>query len=205
MNIEYPISNVQGGRLRVVTSTLRIAYWILDIRRFRQFHISVHRIILPGFLSMAWALPAQAQMHCVVCSEPVKSGTAVVLDVHAYPVHEYSCKVTWQRALDAGLLDTLEHPIQAGDPVFRDERILDIEVTGTTAPTGYIPFWIGYVALVCTTSGLVAMLMAKMTNRSRLGAFALGFLVPAIGMVLVPILPERKLSTRKESETEGAE
>lgn len=162
-------------------------------------------IVLPALLSLAWALPVQAQMNCVVCSEPVTSGTAVVLDVHAYPIHEYPCKVIWQRALDAGLLDNVERPIQVGDPVFRDERILDIEMTGITAPSGYLPFWIGYAALVCTTSGLMAMLMAKMTNRSCLGAFALGFLVPAVGMVLVPVLPERKLATRKESGTEGAE
>ena len=197
MNTEYPISNGP-------TSTLRVGYSILDIFRFRQPHMLINGFALTAILSLAWVMPVKAESDCVVCSEPVKSGTAVVLDVHAYPVHEYACKVTWQRALDAGLLEQLQHPIQVGDPVFRDERILDIAVTGSTAPAGYMPFWIGYAALVCTTSGLVAMLMAKLTNRSRLGAFALGFLVPAVGMVLVPILPERRLSTKEGSGIEGA-
>ena len=130
-----------------------------------------------------------AESICVVCDEPTAGDHAVVLDGKAYPIHAFGCRPRWDAALETGLLSDVPRPVPAGHPVFQSVALPTVKTT--VRPMGRLRFWIAFWAFVAALSGSLGALFAGLLGRSRVGGFLLGFLVPAVGMVLVPVLPER--------------
>lgn len=145
-----------------------------------------------AMIGTTWGGPAfAADTSCVVCGEPTAGEHAVVLDGTAYSIHGFGCRPRWDAALEAGLLSEVPRPVPAGHAAFQSVRLPSPRGPGKARPQGVLAFWIGFWAFVATLSGSLGALLAGLLGRSRVRGFALGFLVPAVGMVLVPVLPAR--------------
>jgi hypothetical protein len=145
---------------------------------------------------------AEGDKVCVVCGEPTQGDHAVVWQGTAYPVHFYACKTRWNRAVAAEALGDLPLPIPAGHTVFSQEHAGPTR--GQLArPQGIFLFWAAFWLFVSSLSGALGAFFGSMLQRSPAKAFLLGFLVPAVGMVLVPVLPARKTVTNRTATQEG--
>lgn len=146
-----------------------------------------------GALIAAWALStilsavsSMAAATCVVCGEPTAGGAAVLHDNQAYPIHELPCRNTWNQAVAEGRLEGLANPLEPAGPWVQNLA---------TRRTPFLPgdpiLWTIFLLGAMTVSGGIATLLAAALERSLPAAFLLGFFVPAVGMVLVPVLPRR--------------
>jgi hypothetical protein len=142
---------------------------------------------LAAAVMLAGAVVSASAADCVVCGEPTEGGSAVVHGNRAYPIHEYPCRATWNRAVAQGHLDGREGPLE---PAGAWVQGLDTE--RATAFPGNPVVWLLFLAAAMTVSGGMAVLFAGALHRRRGAAFLLGFCVPAVGMVLVPVLPRRE-------------
>ena len=135
------------------------------------------------------AIGETSESVCIVCGESTSAGHAVLLDNHAYLVHEFSCRSVWSRARESGVLDEVSHPILPADPLFHTDGVRNTRLLPAHPPRGSGWVWAGFLTLAGVVSGTLSVALAKAIGRPLLAAFALGFLIPAVGMVLVPSLP----------------
>jgi hypothetical protein len=70
------------------------------------------RMGLAAAVMLAGAAVSASAADCVVCGEPTEGGSAVVHENRAYPIHEYPCRATWNRAVAQGRLDGREGPLE---------------------------------------------------------------------------------------------
>lgn len=145
---------------------------------------------------------AAAGPPCVVCGEPTRGSHAVVHGSEAYAIHPFPCRGVWDRAVEAGLLDDVAERLEPGSPLFDAVRQ---PAPAPRAPGGGVTVvkWGLFLLAAMTTSGLLALFLGSLFGRARLAAFLLGFFVPAVGMALVPVLPESK--SRRTAEAKGKE
>jgi hypothetical protein len=141
---------------------------------------------------------------CVVCGEPTQGNQAVVHGTEAYAIHPYPCQGIWDRAVEAGALDGVTGRIESGSALFDVARTTDLRLL-EAGPRFNLIRWALFLLAAMTTSGLLAMLLGSLFGRPRLGAFLLGFFIPAVGMVLVPVLPEARSRTKSASTEEKSE
>lgn len=139
----------------------------------------------------AAVLPAAAAWSatttdCVVCGEPTAGGSAVVHENRAYAIHEFPCRSTWNQAVAQGRLDALEGPLEPAGA-----WVQDLDTTRETHFPGNPVVWGIFLVVVMTVSGGVAAVLGGALHRRRGAAFLLGFFVPAVGIVLVPVVPPR--------------
>ena len=135
---------------------------------------------------------------CVVCGGPTRGERMVVHGGQAYWVHAYPCRGVWDRALAAGALQAVDGPLAPGHAVFREVPLEELESAPATPIGGSAWFWAFFALLAACLSGGLGTLFAVLTHRPPAGGFLLGFLLPAVGMVLVPILPQRKPSPKTD-------
>ena len=135
------------------------------------------------------AIEETSESICIVCGEPTWTGHAVLLDNHAYLVHEFSCRSVWYRALLSGALDEVSHPIPSADPLFYTDEVRKTRLPPAHTPRGSVWIWAGFLTIASVVSGTLSVALGKAIGRPLLASFALGFLIPAVGMVLVPSLP----------------
>ncbi len=147
----------------------------------------IQRLVALFVMSAALVALAATEPVCVVCGEPTEGGYAVVHSNQAYAIHAYPCKSTWDRAVAAGRLDGVAGPIPPADALFS---------VPPDPPTAFFPgnpiVWAAFLLGAMTMSGLLALLFGTALQRRPLAAFALGFCIPAVGMVLVPVLPAKQ-------------
>jgi hypothetical protein len=145
----------------------------------------------------AWA---DSGTNCIVCAETTRGDHAVVHEGTAYFVHDYPCRRIWDRVLAEGELDDLPGLLTPGDERFQGVHLDEARQSFSRSPGGSPAFWAFFVFLVALLSGGLAALFAFLLNRSPLRGFLIGFLLPAVGMVLVPVLRETNSSRNLENE-----
>jgi len=129
---------------------------------------------------------------CVVCADPVSGDHAVNLDGRAYWVHAFPCEARWNRAEATGRFADLESEITPGSEIF-EGIVAGAEPSGSlTAPGGALWFWALFYTVAACLSGGLGCLFAVLLKRNPVTGFFLGFFLPAVGMVLVPILRPRQ-------------
>lgn len=150
------------------------------------------RIQVAGAVWLLAAMAAVAQSNdvlCIVCGEATLGGQAVLLDDRAYAIHEFGCLPIWHRAEKQGLLRSLDPPLSPGHPVFLTPGLVQSDPSERMA-RGSAKVWAAFLFAACMMSGSLAVLFGMLTHRPRGRAFLLGFCLPAVGMVLVPVLPD---------------
>lgn len=153
------------------------------------------------FLALA-GLARGEDIRCVVCGDATQGGQAVILGDQAYAVHEFGCLPIWQRAEKLGMLRDIDRRLEPGDALFQSPELAASDPTGQVE-RGSARVWAAFLFAACLLSGSLATLFALLTNRRRGLAFLLGFFLPAVGMVLVPVLPERSRRTGASAAQEG--
>jgi hypothetical protein len=110
----------------------------------------------------------------------------VVHSNQAYAVHAYPCKSTWDRVVAEGRLAGVANPLVPASALFSQP---------VPAPEPFFPgspvVWTAFLMGAMTMSGLLALLLGTALQRRPLASFVLGFCIPAVGMVLVPVLPAK--------------
>jgi hypothetical protein len=129
---------------------------------------------------------------CVVCGETVSGNHAVNLAGRAYWIHAYPCEARWRRAEAIGRFAGLESEIPPGSELFDGIAAGDEPSGSLTAPGGALWFWGLFYFIAASLSGGLGCLFAVLLKRNPVAGFLLGILLPAVGMVLVPVLPRRR-------------
>ena len=132
---------------------------------------------------------------CLVCGEAVSGDHAVNLKQRAYWVHAYPCEARWHRAETLGRFAVLESEIVPGSEIFDGVTAGDEPSGSLTAPGGALWFWALFYFVAACLSGGLGCLFAALLNRNPVAGFLLGFFLPAVGMVLVPVLGQRRESS----------
>ena len=144
-------------------------------------------LVLLAFVSCAWA-----DETCLVCGGAIEGRAATVTyRGRAYPVHAAHCYGKWCEARDAGNLDTIVHRMEPRAALFQgDAQFLNPEFQAAN-PLRTFWLWAGVWILIAIVSGGIGAALAVPAHRSGLGAFALGFVLPIVGIALAARLTPR--------------
>ena len=158
-----------------------------------------------GMMWMLATMTAVAQtgdVLCVVCGEATAGGQAVLLGDKAFAIHEFGCQPIWQRAEKQWLLRSLDPPLSPGHAVFQTPGLAQSDPSERIS-RGSARVWAAFLLGACLMSGSLATLFGILTHRPRGRAFILGFCLPAVGMVLVPVLPDLSKPSKPVDTNEG--
>ncbi len=161
--------------------------------------LKVFKLSFAALCIMAASATAESRVrYCVGCAGAASGDHAVAWDGRAYQIHPYPCEARWQRAEAMGRFEGLEGEISPGSEIFAGIAAGEMPSGLLTAPGGALWFWLAFYAVAACLSGGLGCLFAVLLGRSAVAGFLLGSILPAVGMVLVPVLPLRRSVTCTE-------
>ena len=137
---------------------------------------------------------------CIVCDEPVAGNeTQVVYRGSSHPVCAGYCLKTWEHAVQEDKLDALVFKVEPRGALFQGDSKFLNPTFQKANPLSFQWLWLGIWLVAAIVSGGFSAAMAIVSHRSGLFAFALGFLLPGLGIPIIKLLPAKS----KEFELRG--
>jgi len=137
---------------------------------------------------------------CIVCDEPLTQSEAhVVYRGVPHPVCEGKCLKEWEHAVQEDKLDALVFKVEPRGALFQGDSKFLNPTFQKANPLSSLWLWVGIWLVVAIFSGGFSAAMAIVSHRSGLFAFALGFLLPGLGILIIKLLPGKP----KEFELRG--
>ena len=151
-----------------------------------KMHITCLLILVFGSL---YTHAQNEQRTCLVCGEtPAKGDAHITYRGHDYDVCEPGCHAAWHHAASQGELDPIVQGVEPRAALFQGDSKYLNPTFQETHPIAPGVFSAGVLLLAAIVSAGLTGTLANRSHRHTPTAFLIGFVLPFVGIALVPIL-----------------
>ena len=152
-----------------------------------------HGLLWSGCLLLLLTVLGQSTVAetCIICGKEVADSTITVeYRGKTYALHSIEEKAIWDKALQAGTLDSIVAKTEPRGALFQGDTYFLNPERDTEDFFSRFGMAIGIWILVAVVSGGIGAAFAVKTHRTPIIAFVIAVLLPVVGVALAFLLPQ---------------